>query len=78
MMNKVLISKKEIKMGEQRRCKQCNAPIDEGNLCSGCRMSGLPKVEKWTKADFAESSRQMSIKMDQMAADAERYRQNPN
>lgn len=77
MIIKVLISKKEIKMPNSNRCDRCNAKIDgSGNLCSSCRINSKP--EKWTKADFSESTRQMNIKMGQMADDAERYRRNPN
>lgn len=38
-------------MPNQKRCKKCNTPIDDGELCSVCQIRG-PKVEGMTREEM--------------------------
>jgi len=65
-------------MGEQKRCKKCNDPIDgDGEYCSGCRIIPRQPKEGWTRGEMKESIRQGEIMQQRMADDAERYKNNP-
>lgn len=38
-------------MPNQKRCKRCNKPIDDGELCSICQVRGH-KVERMTNEEL--------------------------